>query len=781
MAVAPSENIQLIPPGVRRWDGPPILTAHGCALLERFTGKSYTYYAVNLTTGASAHICRRMKPLAESGFGAVSEIIRLSAAFGLDYLVNVKRGESLSREKLTEVLAHIFRTLLPQHGYSYREEQAELAAHILEAICRRSVSLSEAGVGIGKTHAYLIAAALVRRGRAIDFWLRGNYPSLSCISELPVVVATSSIALQKAIVKDYIPEISRILQKRGIITKPLSCVIRKGKEHYACEKRLRAFYHRGADENEKPLLAPMVRAKVGIDLDEMDFLKPFVKRRINVSGRCGRSCALYDNCRYMRFMKDAQSDSHDFQVCNHNYLLADVLRRSKGEAPLIPHYQTLIIDEAHKFPQAARQMYGTELSSLTLPDIAKTVRGFVFRQGQSTAELWRDADRLDGQARRLFRVLVENIPDGYDDEAERFKTEIGGKANRHLRNIGEILDRMAVLLEERQVLPKYAGQYRQAMWALEKAREQIALFINHDDLIYWLEAPEGLFKPGRDDSDETLLCAIPKRLGEMLHADLWGKGVPIVLTSGTLSASGNFSHVKTGMGLDRLPPSIVMETSKPSPYDYRENAMIYISESVPFPDNRSPQYITAVADEMERLIMAAHGHTAALFTSYRVMEQVFDLLKKRGIPFPLFKLGRGGTSAIERFRASGNGVLFAAGSMWEGIDLPGDILSMLIIVKLPFAVPDPISDHERTMYSSAERYKNAVIIPEMLVKLMQGFGRLIRSEFDTGVVALLDFRVREGGAYWDRVLKALPDCPVTCCVGNVQQFMLVKKPPAYFD
>lgn len=260
-----------------------------------------------------------------------------------------------------------------------------------------------------------------------------------------------------------------------------------------------------------------------------------------------------------------------------------------------------------------------------------------------------------------------------------------------------------------------------------------------------------------------------------------------MLTSGTLSASGrspsgsDFTHVKLGMGLDRLPARVVVETSRPSPFNYKENALLYFSESVPYPDHRCERYIEAVADETERLIMAAHGHTAVLFTSYRVMEQVFEKLKRRGIPFPIFKMGRGRVNAIERFRQSGNGVLFAAGSMWEGVDLPGDILSMLIIVKLPFSVPDPISEHERTLYGSAEKYKDAVIIPEMLVKLKQGFGRLIRSMRDTGVVAILDSRVREGGAYRGRVLRALPNCRVTSSIGAVRNFILAKKPPAYFE
>lgn len=149
------------------------------------------------------------------------------------------------------------------------------------------------------------------------------------------------------------------------------------------------------------------------------------------------------------------------------------------------------------------------------------------------------------------------------------------------------------------------------------------------------------------------------------------------------------------------------------------------------------------------------------------------------IPYPLFLMKRGDNNAIARFRESGNGVLLAAGSMWEGIDLPGDI-SMLIIVKLPFAVPDPISEHERTMYNSAEKYKNAVIIPEMLVKLMQGFGRLIRSMSATGVVAILNSCVRKGGPYRTEILKALPFCRVTSSIAAIPAFLRARKPRAYW-
>ncbi len=163
------------------------------------------------------------------------------------------------------------------------------------------------------------------------------------------------------------------------------------------------------------------------------------------------------------------------------------------------------------------------------------------------------------------------------------------------------------------------------------------------------------------------------------------------------------------------------------------------------------------------------------------MDMVWEHLTERDMPFPLFRLDKGGVREIERFKRSGNGVLFAAGALWEGIDIPGDALSMLIIVKLPFAVPDPVSEYERTLYASMDEYKCAVIVPEMLIKLKQGFGRLIRTEKDTGCVALLDSRASTDGTYREKVLDALPDCYVTNDLAEVEGFFRVVKKPDYFE
>ncbi len=470
---------------------------------------------------------------------------------------------------------------------------------------------------------------------------------------------------------------------------------------------------------------------------------------------------------------------HDFQICNHNYLLADVKHRAKGFAPLIPDYQAVIIDEAHKLTQSARQMYGFEISSLSLPGIINLIQRFTLCQSYSPAGLSGLTARLNNHCKRLFKVLVRNIPEReLSDEAERFKTVIDSEAERHLRNIRLLLTELIEMLGHWRVNMKYKNRYDSVKLELLSLQEQMAAFKNHGKLIYWIEKPDktAAFAEGA----ETLLCAIPRNLNEQLHSDLWSKNLPFILTSGTLSASGDFSHVKAGTGLDKLPASIIKETIKPSPFNYADNSMVYVSERVPFPDNGSAGYIASVTNEMEKLIVAANGHTAALFTSYRVMGRVAAELKKRGLPFPMFLMSKNGAQALDKFRKSGNGVLFASGSMWEGIDLPGDILSLLIIVKLPYAVPDPISENEKAICGSEKQYRDKILFPDMLIKLKQGHGRLLRLVSDTGVTAILDSRVRAGTPSRDKVLSALPRCCVTSSVARVRGFYISKKSPDYF-
>jgi len=759
----------------------PLFTAYGCVLLERDTGKRYIYTAVNLKSGRREVIRRSENPLTTSGVDTIAEKIRMSKISGAGRLVAERAfGDKIALEKCREILLTIFREIMPQHGFTIRKEQISLSENILNSINRRKILLAEAEVGTGKTIAYLLPAIIAKCGRLNEYWNMSFYTGTPYVemANMPVVIATSSIALQKAIVKDCIPLLSEILLKHRIIKKPITAVIRKGREHYICERNLQAHIMFEHNPDMKQILVALTEPSAPIDLAETDGLTPHVKRKIAVPKRCDKHCPYRGNCSYLCFREQVQSSAIDIQVCNHNYLLADTLRRNNAKSPLIPNYQCIIIDEAHKFLQAARSMYGVELSSLTMQEIKDGIYGLNFKNENNKYMIQTTAKKLSYESSRLFNRLHENINyDETDEETDRFAAVFDDDTTRHFRNIRDIAIRLIELLNSETLVGKGMGLRSQVLWELEQLREQADVFAHHDSLICWIEIPNRHIKPGVES--ETLLCAIPKNLDEKLHADLWSKSIPTVLTSGTLSAAGDFSHIKRTLGIERVNNKIV-ETSKPSPFDYQKNTMLYLSRNVPFPDQSDSKYILAVANEVEKLIQVSHGHAAVLFTSYKAMDMVWEILEKRGLPFPMFRLNKGGIKEIDRFKKSGNGVLFASGAMWEGIDIPGDALSMLIIVKLPFAVPDPIGEYERTLYKDMQEYIGCVIIPEMLIKLKQGFGRLIRTETDTGVAAILDIRANENGAYYDYVINALPKCRVTKDIEEVKNFILTKKPSEYY-
>ena len=756
-----------------------LFAAYGCSLMERQTNSGmFVYTAVNTDTGKTEILNRRKVRLSENGFIDMAAKISASPIRGDSrFTIDKKPGDQPDNSCLLETAQRIFTDILPRHGYALREKQLELAEHILTVIGRRGISLAESEVGTGKTHAYLVAALLAKRGRLNDFWLRGHYPRQSWAesAHMPVVISTSSIALQNAIVNDYIPELSRILMLHSIIRTPLTAVIRKGKEHFICEKRLHRYYD-NADEQTQTLLAPYIGLCAPFDLTGADTLTPHMKRGVCVSGgKCAASCSHAHRCRYFRHLREINDPTVDFQITNHNYFIADTLHRAGGRRPLLPHYQMVIIDEAHKFLDAARSMYGLELTDTELPMLAQEIHAFTSEKSHGGINVHKLAKKLEDQSTKLFQRLNANIPALEEEEdAERFPAVFDSDAARHLKSLSGIAADIAEACTDSYVQPSHKDRRGKTLWRLGMASERVAKLRAQGNLVCWLE------KRVEGEIQTDALCAIPKDLGERLHHDLWSQGIPIILTSGTLSASGDFTRTKETLGISHMPERLLSDTSMPSPFDHKNNALLYISNAVPFPDQQDKRYLAAVADEVERLVLASHGHAAALFTSYNAMGQVFTMLKERNLSYPMFQMGRRDTAALERFKASGNGVLFASGSFWEGIDIPGDALSLLVIVKLPFAAPDPISDYEQGLYGDMNAYKARVLVPEMLIKLKQGFGRLIRTETDTGVCAILDSRARDGGAYHDRVLAALPPCRVTSSVEAVRHFLSDRKPAAYF-
>ncbi len=680
-----------------------------------------------------------------------------------------------------QLLTHIFKEIMPKEGYAFRESQLALAQNILFGMMKGKTALCEAEVGTGKTHAYLIAA-LVYRLYLKDAYEKSNGKA-EPKHEKPITIATASISLQKSIVEDYIPAISAMLTKYGILDSPITFAVRKGKEHYVCDARLQS-YLKNLSERDKDNLAALEaidrRSWQNIDLGNIPNLNSYAKSMIHVPQTCsGAFCKLHGHCRYCVLKSHFEKDKIDIQITNLNYYLADAIHRSTKLAPLLREPCAVIFDEAHLLVDVARTMYGKSVSNVSLHKITEYVLDLHIRDAELSKSLYNNCEKIDSLNRDLFSALSgKSITAAADEGAERFPVSL---KNRTIRNmltaLESLLNKVASALQEESVISERSVRKAKYIVRLSRlAAQKIRWLLSSDDLICWLEYP----RVSQKTNGQMSLCGMPQNVPELLYENVWNSGEPKVLTSGTLSIGGDFTHTKKVTGLDKLHESRILECTYESPFDYDNHTVLYFSRNVPFPNYKDGEYIERLADELEKLIRATHGHTLVLFTSYKVMDMTYGIVRERITDIPVLMTAKGSLLDLKRYRQSGNGVLFATGSCWEGIDIPGDILSSLIIVKMPFPIPDPILDYERTLYSTLSEFKQHVLIPQMQIKIKQGCGRLIRSETDQGVICILDSRCRPGARYHEDVMRAVHGGKKTSDIQTVKDFIHRVKAPEYF-
>jgi ATP-dependent DNA helicase DinG len=696
------------------------------------------------------------------------------------------KGErNVLSKKSKDVLDEIFREILPKYNYSLREGQIELAHQMLTSLQNRKISLCEAEVGTGKTHAYIISAIIYSIYNSNFNMVRETYPinkDYYKSTSMPVVITTSSIALQNAIINDYIPEISRILLVHKIIETPISAVVRKGKTHFVCDVRLFDYLDKVNVEKEAVIYSELFKLSnadiKNIDLHAFDDLNEYIKRRICVPEHCNSMCSQYKECRYWELLHELNLYEHDIQICNHGLFLADVQKRTKMNAGIIPNYQAVIIDEAHKILESARQSYGISIEQAEFEEIADTILSLSIRSKSVEKEVLVNVENILITVGELFENLANAfLVDDEIDDMERYKVEIKKSTIRRIKLLIAYFTIILKILENKHSVIKHQRDLcYYAISSIENICERLIKYLSQKDYIHWLEIDKEVWNTKRMIG----LYSIPKNLDALLYQHLWDKKIPIILTSGTLSVGGDFEYIKRKFGISFLQDIRLDEITKKSPFNYLENMLIFLNSKLPFPDNKDQRYIKALSAEIERLIIATHGHTAILFTSYKVMELVYIELLNKIDKFPLIIMNRGTVNSIDTFKNSKNGVLFAAGSCWEGIDIPGDILSSLIVVKLPFPTPDPISEYEESMYEDKQQYKRKIITAEMLIKLKQGSGRLIRHENDTGVLVIIDSRLKDGGFYRRKVIEALPDCRLAGSIKDIENFIQINKSDEYF-
>ena len=626
------------------------------------------------------------------------------------------------------IAEQIFREILPRHGMAVREEQIALCHEVLDTLYNKEISLCEAGVDIGKTLAYLVACILWQMHRPNQL-------------KMPVVISTSSVALQDAILNEYLPDLSAVLLAEGIITKPITAVVRKGKERFVCDARLAERQAKAISKGQRQKGSLRMAENV-LDLDHIPGLSRYDRCRICVPQSCPRDCFLRLDCRYQQYLRDSRKP--DIQICNHNYLLANASHRLEERPLLLRQYQALVVDEAHKLPDAARQMYTETLSAQDMDELCFLLQQAHFKN-------------LSKRLRTAFLTLSISCAPSFAMAKRKISIPFSLTSFRQAA-IADCINLLQYIGSQPD-MPHYL-QYR-----LAETESLLRLFL--------LDVPTRILYLEFSADGQLTFCAASNRVPQLLRSALWNTREPTILTSGTLTAAGDFDHTEQLLGLAAYAP--LRHFRAESPFNYRKKCLLYIParRAAAVPEN---QYL---ADQIVRLTAACHGHALVLFTSYRQMRNVYDTLGGR-LTFPVFQAGRGQNRSIQQFRQSGNGVLFAAGSCWEGIDFPGDMVSLLIIAKLPFPIPDPVSDYERRQYPNLRDYINAEIIPEMQKKLRQGFGRAIRTEQDSCVVAILDERAGIGGKYHDAALAALPTCPITEKIEDVQQFIREQKRPDYF-
>jgi DNA polymerase-3 subunit epsilon/ATP-dependent DNA helicase DinG len=650
--------------------------------------------------------------------------------------------------------------------FEERAEQREMAEAVRSAMSDGGHWLVEAGTGVGKSMAYLIPAAIhaLRNGDR-------------------VVVSTNTINLQEQLLSKDIPALRRILKEAGIIKDEteLRASLLKGRSNYLCLRRWIASYGASmADPDFARLAASMLlwlpetesgdRSELNLDPGERVTWQRFSAQDTDCLNK-QNSVVREGNCFLQRARKSAES-AH-ILIVNHALLLADIA--AGGSA--IPPYDHLIVDEAHNLEDQATQQFGGTVSRRILSDALEGLHrraGREQREGGVVAILKAFPDgaihiagkaleeaviRANGTLLPLFEALAAHVPKGDDDRMLVTRAVRARDTWTTVENAWAAVDRAlrdaisratsasraivdGHLVDEPDAI---AGEIDSATRKLDEARQTLELLMGStdDDTIVWI---------GRDRDGTGSLNSAPLDVGPTLWEQLFSKRRTVVATSATLSAGGSMDYAVRRLGFES-PETLKLG----SPYDYKHSTLLAAFTDIPEPND--PAYTNAVADAVTMLGRSSGGRALALFTSHAALRNTAAIVRRELESDGIVVLAQGVDGSprqlIEHLKANPRTVLLGTSSFWEGVDVRGDALSMLIIARLPFAVPsDPVYKARSEQYDSPF---GQFALPGAILRFRQGFGRLIRDRSDRGVVAVLDRRIWEK-SYGRDFVAALPDC-----------------------
>ncbi len=650
-----------------------------------------------------------------------------------------------------EIIDSIFRNLLPDYGFNIREEQIELSKKIYRGFTTYSISICEAEVGTGKSLAYLIAGIVAKKQHAL------------C---MPITISTATIELQNALVEKEIPKLSKILMDYALIDRPLIAVVRKGKEHFFCKFRYMDYIEklrRDPGKNKK-LLAYFRDNNYEDEVFDLDKLSipGSVKKKICVRGSCAR-CKYNGDCKYYRYLKyDSRNSSVDFQVTNHNLYLTSEKLSIFDRADLLKRSDFVIVDEAHKLKDAAIDVYGEKLGEMDIPKYLNMIKTSCADEN-GHAEYRQNLLLADSLNKKLFSEIKGIIR---EDDPEDGRGSIFPLTDVMLKDIKELKATIETLERTRGHIAGASGLRSQIII------HSLDVFTRPSKNLTWADV---------DENGVVTLCCCPNNIGQALHNYLWTNGHHHVLMSGTMSDGKSFNYFEKESGTVRTKKDKKQYTSTPSPFNYVKNTRLYMPEDLPMPPEVNDEaYITAIADRIVKLVKATNGHTAILFTSYKTLSAVYSIAKEKLKEYKLISMTRGNKTAISDFKKADNAVLFASGTMWEGVDCVGDKLSSVIIVRLPFPMRSATMEEKKSASTNVRAFIDEYAVPEMLIKLRQGVGRLIRSESDTGLISILDTRATQS-AYAERVQSVLAKHPRVDSIEEIKEFFHEIKPKEYFE
>lgn len=635
--------------------------------------------------------------------------------------------------------------------YEHRPGQIQMAEAVLRAFEERRHLIVEAGTGTGKTLAYLVpavAAALERRAR--------------------VVISTGTKNLQEQLMEKDIPFLQSVLPRK------FTAAYMKGRSNYACLQRVKRAETTpildGLDDVDHfDLVRRWSRESETGDRAELTELPENLSFWRHIDARSeictGQKCPDYDAC-YITRMRQRASDA-DIVIVNHHLFFADLALRGGEYGQVIPDYSAVIFDEAHQVEDVAAEYFGFQVSNYQIEDTLRDLQMLPV----TDAGLNRDLTRASGRVARFSEQFWMGFREGRGEEG-RTSLQPGTFARKtasgeiEATTLGEsylgldgALQRMETTLD---VIRDKPPEVENLLRRIRETRFHLEFIVAGDDrrYVYWIE------RRGRG----VFLRASPIDVSTLLQDKLFDRVETVVLTSATLASAGNFDFIKRRLGLaaaegeeDGAGDTAAEKTDDliaPSGYNYEEQAVLYLPPRMP--DPRKPEWIERAAAEVTALLNISQGRAFVLSTSLNGMRALYERVAHE-VDFPCFIQGSMAKAGLlDRFRSTPNAVLFATASFWQGVDVRGEQLSCVIIDKLPFAVPtDPVvAARQRFIEEGGGSSFYEYSVPQAIIALKQGVGRLIRSATDRGLIAVLDPRLRTAG-YGRLFLASLPPCRIT--------------------